>query len=73
MLNMYNFKNQLVNLINSSNLTIEQVYYILRDLFDDAARQYNFEIQKSLEKQQKKEIEKEEKEEEKTDGENQEN
>ena len=70
MLNMYNFKNQLIDLINSSNLTIEQIYYILKDLFDDVTRQYNFEIQKNLEKQQKEEIEQKKEEEEKTDGKN---
>lgn len=70
MLSMYNFKTELINLINSSNLTIEQIYYILQDLFGDITRQYNVTIQRELEK---KEIETKEKEEEKTDGENQEN
>ena len=70
MLIMNQSKMELINLINSSNLTVEQIYYILKDLFEDVARQYNAMI---AEEQRKEKEEKEKKEEEKTDGENQEN
>ena len=68
MLTMNQTKMELINLINSSNLTIEQIYYILKDLLEDVARQYNAMIAEEQGKE-----EKEKKEEEKTNGENQEN
>ena len=68
MLTMNKTKNEIINLINDANLSIEQIYYILKDLFEEVAQQYNLALQKETE-----EIEKEKKEEEKTDGENQEN
>ena len=70
MLTMNQTKNELINLLNNANLTVEQIYYILKDLFEDVARQYNAMIE---EEQRKEKEEKEKKEEEKTDGENQEN
>ena len=44
MLKLNGFKQQLVNYINSSQLTIEEVYYVLKDLLNEVAQNYNQQI-----------------------------
>ena len=44
MLKLNSFKQQLVNYINSSQLTIEEVYYVLKDLFNEVTQTYNEQI-----------------------------
>ena len=56
---MNDFKNKLLNIINESKMSIEEIYYIWKDLFDEISITYNNTI--IQEKNQKKEekIEKE--------------
>lgn len=38
---MYDFKNKLTEIINQSGLSIEEVYYVLKDLFDEISMVYD--------------------------------
>lgn len=56
---MNDFKNKLLNIINESKLSIEEVYYIWKDLFDEISITYNNTIVQEKNQQKEKEIEKE--------------
>lgn len=36
-----NFKNKIIETINTSNLTIEVIYYVMKDIMYDVTNQYN--------------------------------
>ena len=38
---MYDFKYKLLDVINQSGLTIEEVYYIWKDIFEELTANYN--------------------------------
>ena len=38
---MYDFKYKLLDIINQSGLTIEEVYYIWKDIFEELTANYN--------------------------------
>jgi hypothetical protein len=41
---LYNFKQQLVRLINTSQLTVEEVFYVMKDLLNEVTQNYNQQI-----------------------------
>ena len=41
---LYGFKQQLVSLINNSHLTVEEVYYVMKDLLNEVNQNYNNQI-----------------------------
>lgn len=41
---LYGFKQQLVRLINGSQLTVEEVYYVMKDLLNEVTQNYNQQI-----------------------------
>lgn len=41
---LYGFKQQLVSLINNSRLTVEEVYYVMKDLLNEVTQNYNNQI-----------------------------
>lgn len=43
------FKNQLIKIINDSNLTIDAIYYVMKDIMNDIATQYNLVLQQEAE------------------------
>lgn len=45
------FKNQIIEVINSSNLTIDGIYYVMKDIMYDITNQYNILLQKEAEAQ----------------------
>lgn len=60
---MYDFKNKLAEMINQSGLSIEEVYYIWKDLFDEITINYNSVIKQEQQQVQKEEENKEDDEE----------
>lgn len=44
MMKLYGFKQQLVGLINNSHLTVEEVYYVMKDLLNEVTQNYNNQI-----------------------------
>lgn len=56
------FKQNIVQLINNSNLSVEIVYYVLKDVTAEISNLYNQELQKEqlMKEQQKQEGEKKE-------------
>lgn len=44
MMKLYNFKQQLVRLINTSQLTVEEVFYVMKDLLNEVTQNYNQQI-----------------------------
>lgn len=52
---MNDFKNKLLNVINQSGLTIEEVYYIWKDLFEELTVSYNNLLIKEQQERDKKE------------------
>lgn len=52
---MNDFKNKLLNVINQSGLTIEEVYYIWKDLFEELTISYNNLLIKEQQEKDKKE------------------
>lgn len=44
MMKLYGFKQQLVRLINSSQLTVEEVFYVMKDLLNEVTQNYNQQI-----------------------------
>lgn len=44
MMKLYGFKQQLVGLINNSRLTVEEVYYVMKDLLNEVTQNYNNQI-----------------------------
>lgn len=40
------FKNNIIKIINESNLTIDAVYYVMKDIMGDIVEQYNLTLQK---------------------------
>lgn len=44
MMKLYSFKQQLVGLINNSRLTVEEVYYVMKDLLNEVTQNYNNQI-----------------------------
>lgn len=44
MMKLYGFKQQLVGLINSSQLTVEEVFYVMKDLLNEVTQNYNQQI-----------------------------
>jgi len=59
---MSDFKNKLLNVINQSGLTIEEVYYIWKDLFEELTISYNNLLTKEQQEKDKEENNKEMKE-----------
>ena len=55
-----NFKNQIIEVINSSNLTIDGIYYVMKDIMNDIVLQYNTILQKEVEMQASQKIESQE-------------
>ena len=49
------FKQQIVQLINNSGLSVEMVYYILKDLMNEVAVTYNQQLQKEKEEKEQAE------------------
>ena len=43
-----NFKQKLINDINASGLTIDAIYYVMRDLMRDIIDQYNLALQQEI-------------------------
>ena len=43
------FKNQLIKIINDSNLTIDAIYYVMKDIMNDIVTQYNLVLQQEAE------------------------
>ncbi len=41
---LYSFKQQLVRFINGSQLTVEEVYYVMKDLLNEITQNYNQQI-----------------------------
>ena len=56
---MNDFKNKLLNIINESKLSIEEVYYIWKDLFDEISITYNNTIIQEQNQKKEEKIEKE--------------
>ena len=54
------FKNQIIEVINSSNLTIDGIYYVMKDIMNDIVIQYNTILQKEAEAQASQKIESQE-------------
>lgn len=52
---MYNFKSKLLDVINQSGLTIEEVYYIWKELFEEITANYNNLLVKEQQERDKKE------------------
>ena len=52
---MYDFKTKLAEIINQSGLSIEEVYYVWKDLFDEITINYN-----SIIKQEQEQVQEEE-------------
>lgn len=44
MMKLYSFKQQLVRLINTSQLTVEEVFYVMKDLLNEVTQNYNQQI-----------------------------
>ena len=44
MMKLYNFKQQLVRLINTSQLTVEEVFYVMKDVLNEITQNYNQQI-----------------------------
>lgn len=44
MMKLYNFKQQLVRLINTSQLTVEEVFYVMKDVLNEVTQNYNQQI-----------------------------
>lgn len=40
------FKNNIIEIINESNLTIDAVYYVMKDIMGDITTTYNLTLQK---------------------------
>lgn len=40
------FKNNIIKVINESSLTIDAVYYVMKDIMGDIVEQYNLTLQK---------------------------
>lgn len=55
---MNDFKNRLLNIINESKLSIEEVYYIWKDLFDEISMTYNNTIIQEQNQKKEEKIEK---------------
>ena len=60
---MYDFKNKLAEMINQSGLSIEEVYYIWKDLFDEITINYNSVIKQEQQERLKQQEQEENKEE----------
>lgn len=58
---MYDFKQKLLDIINNSGLTIEEAYYVWKELFEEITNNYNNSlIQEEQEKLKQQEQEQEE-------------
>lgn len=53
------FKKQLSEMIVNSHLSIDAIYFVLKDLLNEVEQLYNIELQKEIEKAQQKEDKKE--------------
>lgn len=68
MMKLYSFKQQLVRLINTSQLTVEEVFYVMKDLLNEVTQNYNQQIDQyrnvaaSLEASSEQKVEEEDKE-----------
>lgn len=54
------FKNQLIKIINDSNLTIDAIYYVMKDIMNDIVTQYNLVLQQEAEAAASQKIESQE-------------
>lgn len=53
---MNNFKQKLLDIINQSGLTIEEAYYIWKDIFEELTVSYNNMLIKEQQEKNKEEI-----------------
>lgn len=53
---LYQFRKQIEDIINNSGMSIDAVYYILKDVMNEVTTVYNIEIEKEeLKRQEEKE------------------